>query len=116
MSLEEAILDKVRRLPPVKQERVLRFADGLQQQAAARFVPARNRSREMAWMDENRSAYANQWVAVEGDRLIAEGADPQKVFAAAKAEGIESPFVVHVLPDAQPFVPGWATAALPSRG
>jgi hypothetical protein len=27
MSLEEAILDKVRRLPPAKQEEVLRFGD-----------------------------------------------------------------------------------------
>ncbi len=33
MSLEEAILDKVRRLPPAKQEEVLRFADGLQDSA-----------------------------------------------------------------------------------
>ena len=36
MSLEEAILDKVRRLPPAKQEEVLRFADGLQDTARVR--------------------------------------------------------------------------------
>jgi hypothetical protein len=34
MSLEEAILDKVRRLPPAMQQEVLRFADGLQQNTA----------------------------------------------------------------------------------
>ena len=108
MSLEEAILDKVRRLPPAKQEEVLRFADGLQHQAAAAALPAHNRTREMKWIDENRYAYANRWVAVEGDRLVAADTDAQKVFRAAKAEGIESPFVVHVLPeDSLPFVPGW---------
>ena len=108
MSLEEAILDKVRRLPTAKQEEVLRFADGLQHQAAAKTVAFRDRSREMKWIEENRAAHANQWVAVEGDRLIAADTDPQKVFAAAKAEGIGSPFVVHVLPeDSLPFVPGW---------
>jgi hypothetical protein len=32
MSLEEAILDKLRHLPPSKQEEVLRFADGLRRQ------------------------------------------------------------------------------------
>jgi hypothetical protein len=71
-------------------------------------VPSRDRTNEIRWIDENRAAYADQWVAVEGDRLIAAGIDPLKVFAAAKAEGIGVPFVVHVLPeDPLPFVPGW---------
>ena len=108
MSLEEAILDKVRRLPPAKQEEVLRFADGLERNAASRRVPSRDRSSEMKWLDENRAAYADQWVGVEGDRLVAANEDPLKVFSAAKAEGIATPFVVHVLPeDPLPFVPGW---------
>jgi hypothetical protein len=66
MSLEEAILDKVRR-PPAKQEEVLRFADGLERNAAARRVPSRDRSSEMKWLDANRTAYGEQCVAVEGD-------------------------------------------------
>ena len=62
----------------------------------------------MKWLDENRAAYADQWVAVEGDRLIAANVDPLNVFSAAKAAGIQIPFVVHVLPeDSLPFVPGW---------
>jgi hypothetical protein len=45
---------------------------------------------------------------VEGDRLIAAGLDARTAFAAAKAEGIESPFVIHIPPeDPLPFVPGW---------
>jgi len=108
MSLEEAILDKVRHLPPAKQEEVLRFADGLQREPTPHEVPARGRQREMKWIADNRSAYAGQWVAVEGDRLVAADMDARKVFIAAKAAGIEIPFVVHVLPeDSLPFVPGW---------
>jgi hypothetical protein len=99
MSLEEAILDKVRRLPPAKQEEVLRFADGLQDGTAVRRVPSRDRMREMEWIRENRAQYADQWVVVEGDHLIAADADAHKVFAAAKAAGIEVPF---------PFIPAWA--------
>lgn len=107
MSLEEAILEKVRRLPPAKQEEVLRFADGLQRRAA-RVVPSHDRTREMKWIDENRAAYADQWVALEGDRLVAAGVDPLKVFATAKEHCIQTPFVVHVLPeDPLRFVPGW---------
>jgi len=60
MSLEEAILDKVRHLPPAKQEEVLRFADGLQREPTPREVPARSRQREMKWIADNRSAYAGQ--------------------------------------------------------
>ena len=108
MGLEEAILDRVRHLPPAKQEEVLRFADGLQRRPAVRPVRTSDRIREMRWIRDNRSAYADQWVAVEGNRLIAAGLDARTVFAAAKAEGIESPFVVHILPeDSLTFVPGW---------
>ncbi len=108
MSLEEVILDKVRSLPPAKQEEVLRFADGLQRTTTARIAPSRDRVREMKWIEENRTAYADLWVAVEGDQLIAAGIDPLKIFAAAKSAGFQVPFVVHVLPeDPLPFVPGW---------
>jgi hypothetical protein len=108
MSLEEAILDKVRRLPPAKQEEVLRFADALQHRSPLRPAASRDRTREMGWIRENRARYADQWVVVEDDRLIAADADAHKVFVAAKAAGIEVPFLVHVLPeDPFPFIPGW---------
>ena len=60
MSLEEAILDKIRSLPRTKQEEVLRFADRLQQESPVRIVPSRDRSREMDWIRENRATYADQ--------------------------------------------------------
>jgi hypothetical protein len=108
MSLEEAILNKIRDLPQAKQEEVLRFADGLQRQTAITKVQTRDRTAEMKWIAHHRAAFADRWVAVEGERLVAADVDAQRVFAAAKAEGIESPFVVHILPeDSLPFIPGW---------
>ena len=107
MSIEEAILDKFRHLPQGKQEEVLRFADGLQRQTAIRKVPNRDRGTEMKWVAQNRAAFADQWVAVEGDRLIAADIDANRVCAAAKDAGIESPFVVRIPPDDPlPFVSG----------
>ena len=108
MSLEEAILDKVRRLPLARQQEVLHFAAGLQQASVVRTVPFRDRRPEMDWIKENRARYADQWVVVDGERLIAADADGKKAFAAAKEAGIDVPFLVHVLPDDPlTFVPGW---------
>jgi hypothetical protein len=108
MNLEEAILDNFRHLPQAKQEEVLRFADGLHRQNASGPDQKRDRATERIWIERNRASFAGQWVAVEGDRLVASGTDALKVFAAAKSEGIESPFVVHILvEDSLPFVPGW---------
>jgi len=108
VNLEEAILERVRRLPSAKQEQVLRFADGLLHRSPVRIVPSRDRSREIEWLKENRAKYANQWVVVEGDQLIAADADGHKAFTAAKQAGIEVPLLIHVLPeDPLPFVSGW---------
>src|SRR5260221_12798782 len=108
MSLEEAILDRVRRLPTAQQEQVLRFADGLRRDPAIRKVRSRDRQSEMNWIKENRAKYEGHWVVVEGNRLISADLDGHKAFAAAKAAGIDVPFLVHVLPEESlPFVPGW---------
>ena len=41
MSLEEAILERVRRLSEAEQEEVLRFADRLRHRSVTRIVPTR---------------------------------------------------------------------------
>lgn len=51
------------------------------------------------WLDENSEKYMNQWVCLEGDRLIAHGADGLEVHRKAKAAGIEIPFVHHIVPE-----------------
>jgi hypothetical protein len=91
------------------QEEVLRFAHELQHRAPVRMVPARDRSREIEWLKANRAGFADQWVVVEGDRLIAADSDALKAYAAATAAGVEVPFLIHVLPDDPlPFAPAWA--------
>jgi hypothetical protein len=116
MSLEEALLDKVRRLPPSKQEQVLHFAGELDHPSQARKVPSRDRHREIAWIQQNRARVAGQWVVVDGDRLVAAHADGHQAFAAAKAEGIEVPFLVHVLPEEPwPFGPARRPSSRPHR-
>jgi hypothetical protein len=60
------------------------------------------------WLRANRAKYADQWVVVEGDRLIAAHSDARQAYDTAKEAGIEVPFLIHVLPeDSLPFVPAW---------
>ena len=67
----------------------------LPQVRKARLQPI-DRSREMAWIEENRSRFAGQWVALDGDRLIACGSDPLAFKERTKIEGVERPFIVHI--------------------
>jgi hypothetical protein len=59
------------------------------------------------WLRENREKYMGQWVALEGDRLIAHGPDALKVHAEAKAAGIAVPFLEHIVEEDKNFWAGW---------
>lgn len=69
--------------------------------------PYIDRSREMAWIAEHESEYAGQWVALDGDRLIAHGDDPMAFKEKVQAEGVEIPFIVHIRKETGPFMGGW---------
>lgn len=59
----------------------------------------------MLWLTEHAREYAGQWVALDGDRLIAHGPDARAVYAAANADGAYLPLVTQVEdPDAPPFI------------
>lgn len=64
--------------------------------------------RAKQWIAEHRAAYLGQWVALEGDRLISHGADALEVDAAAKAAGIDIPFVVRIVEERKFFYAGWS--------
>ncbi|MBI1763693.1 MAG: hypothetical protein HYR56_19885 [Acidobacteria bacterium] len=67
------------------------------------------------WLDEHRTEFSGQWVALEGDRLISHGTDALQVHRAAKAAGVIAPFLEHVIEaggenegkEAEPYWGGW---------
>jgi hypothetical protein len=70
-------------------------------------VPSKDRTLEYKWLKEHSKEYAGQWVALEGDQLIAHSFNANEVFAAADASGIDRPlFLRFENPDALPFA-GW---------
>jgi hypothetical protein len=58
------------------------------------------------WLAENREKYMNQWVCLEGDELIAYGADALEVDRQAREAGIKAPFLEHIVEEKYPFG-GW---------
>ena len=58
------------------------------------------------WLAENREEYMNEWVCLEGDKLIAHGKDALEVDRQAKEAGIEAPFLEHIIEEKYPFG-GW---------
>ena len=66
------------------------------------------RRREMAWIQKPDLRFLGEWIALEGDTVHAHGIDGKAVYKAARAQGIESPFMFHVAePDPSPFIAGW---------
>jgi len=59
-------------------------------------IPVPDSTREFRWLSEHAREYAGQWVALDGDRLIAHGPDARAVYAAANADGAYLPLVTRV--------------------
>jgi hypothetical protein len=58
--------------------------------------PAHDSSRELRWLAEHRHEYANQWVALEGDRLIAASPNRDEVSVAAAVDGAHLPLFAFI--------------------
>ena len=59
------------------------------------------------WIAENHEKYLNQWVCLEGDRLIAHSFDGRQVYRMAREAGVKIPFVHHIVEEPQNFVGAW---------
>ena len=73
--------------------------------ALGRLQKSRQFVAEMTWLGENRHKYAGQWIALEGDRLLAAGTTAKDVFARV-ADMADPPLVIRIDDDELPFG-GW---------
>lgn len=70
-------------------------------------APMIDASKELRWLKEHRHEYMGQWIALDGDRLVAHGTNAREIFQTAREAGIKVPFVEQILPsDDLPFG-GW---------
>lgn len=108
MATLEQILEEARALSP-EERRQLREAldreEATQQREQAEGDSTR--AREQQWVSEHRDEYMGQWVALDGDHLIAHGHDARVVYTSAREAGIQVPFVVRVEAYEEPSMGGW---------
>lgn len=91
-------------LPEHQRVRLTIADDQPQEQSPAE--PVNERREEIRWFAEESEAYAGQWVAIEGLRLVAHGAKLADVREAARVSGAIDPLFARVPSDKAPFG-GW---------
>ncbi|MEK6288064.1 MAG: DUF5678 domain-containing protein [Acidobacteriota bacterium] len=76
-----------------------------QPRVLARNLPIKDRSREVQWLKKHRDEYAGQWIALDGEKLVASGDDLKQVVSTARRLGVPDALMMRVEPnDALPFV------------
>jgi len=61
--------------------------------------PVNERCEELQWLAKESGPYAGEWLALDGDRLVAHGDKLAAVGAAAKATEVTEPFFARVARD-----------------
>lgn len=108
MATLEQILEEVRALSPEERRRLRQALDREEAtQASASAENGSNRAREQQWVAQHRDEYLGQWIALDGDHLIAHGHDARAVYTSAREAGITVPFVVRVEAYDEPSMGGW---------
>ena len=107
----DQIIKSIAQLPAAEQERIRQWLEdkgATNGEENGSQAHANRSTKSLKWLHENRNKYSGQWVALDGDRLIASGPTAKEVYSKAKAEGVEIPFVELVTErEPVPFTGGW---------
>jgi hypothetical protein len=67
--------------------------------------PMPDSTQEMEWVEQHKNEYPGQWVALDGDRLIAASPNRMEISAAVKADGAKLPLILRIpSPDHLPYI------------
>lgn len=67
--------------------------------------PMPNRTLERQWVEDHKHEYAGQWVALDGDRLVAASLIQKEVFSAIDTSNPNPPLILRIpSPDDLPFI------------
>jgi plasmid stability protein len=78
--------------------------DSAQPRVLAKNLPIKDSASEVEWLQKHRDEYAGQWIALDGEKLIASGDDLKQVVSTARRLGVPDALMMRVEPnDALPF-------------
>ena len=105
MATVNQIVEEAKKLPAEERRRLRIALESLDPSGEA--APSSSRhAQERAWIQAHRKEYLGQWVALDGDRLVAHGADARSVYLAAREAGISPPHIERVEREEEPFAGG----------
>lgn len=107
----EQVIETVRALPLSERKKFYDLAEKekqifLSENGAKNADSANERTKfqlAVKWLAENRQNFLGQWVCLDGDRLVAHGADAVKIYKEAKEKGIQVPFVEHIVEEKEAY-------------
>ncbi|HSE34231.1 MAG TPA: DUF5678 domain-containing protein [Pyrinomonadaceae bacterium] len=106
MATLEQILEEAKKLPPEEQRRLRAALNALGSNGDTQ--PAyKTNEQERAWINAHREEYLGQWVALDGDQLVAHGTDAKEVYDQARDKGLTAPYLERVSPKQEAFMGGW---------
>jgi Family of unknown function (DUF5678) len=111
ISTAEEILENVRSLPTFEREKFFKLVEAEKNKASKNGNKLKLKDEKfksaLKWIDEHRQEFDGQWVALDGERLLAHGTDGKKVHAQAKEKGVKTPLIHRVsVNETMPFG-GW---------
>jgi len=106
MSTLQQILEEAMKLPPEERTRLRDALDRLESNGDSTKTYKTN-EQERTWIEVHREQYLNQWVALDGDRLLAHGMDAKQVYDEARQQGVTSPYLERVSGEEEAFIGGW---------
>ena len=98
------VIETIRTLPIREKAKVYEWLDE-EKRGLAQKTHLRENAKEQferfrkaqEWVLKNREKYMNQWVCLDGDKLIAHGTDALEVHRQAKEAGIEIPYLEQIV-------------------
>ena len=112
----EQAIEIVKALPSEDRERFgewFKDQEQLDKTASSQTMPSVLEQREarfrraLRWLEENKVKYMGQWVALDGDQLLAAGTDGKQVYAEAVAAGVAVPLLQQIKAEDDLSFGGW---------
>ncbi len=98
------VIETIRTLPIQEKAKVYEWLDEEKREATQKTRTREDANEQLVrfrkaqeWILKNRQQYLNQWVCLDGDKLIAHGTDALEVHRQAKEAGIEIPYLEQVV-------------------